>query len=56
VATNALGSATSNKATLTFTATPTPAPSAGGGGGGAINFWFVLALLALGAIRRLTAC
>jgi len=60
VATNALGSVTSAKATLTVSAT-TPPPSSGGdggsgggGGGGAIEGWFVLTLLALGATRRLT--
>jgi hypothetical protein len=56
-ATNSLGSASSNKATLTVTSTPPPpappaAPSTGGsagGGGGAASVWFLstLSLLAL---------
>jgi sugar lactone lactonase YvrE len=55
VATNAVGVATSNKATLSVSAAPapTPASSSGGGGGGAIEGWFVLALMALGAGRHL---
>ena len=58
VVTNALGTATSNKATLTVAAaapTPPTQPSSSGGGGGAINGWLVLALIALGAVRRLCA-
>jgi hypothetical protein len=55
VVTNALGSVTSSKATLTVTTTPVtpppPAPSGGGGGGGAPSHWFMLALLVLGAAR-----
>jgi hypothetical protein len=55
VVTNALGSVTSNKATLTVTAAPTPPPPtpASSGGGGAISNWFVFALLAGGAARAL---
>lgn len=54
--TNAIGSITSNKATLTVSAasapatTPTPAPAAGGGG--SLEAWFALGLLALLPIRR----
>jgi sugar lactone lactonase YvrE len=56
VVTNALGSVTSGKATLTVSAAPTPTPtstpaSTGSGGGGAGNAWFLLALLALMAGR-----
>lgn len=47
VVTNALGSVTSAKATLTVTAAPPPPAPAGGGGGGAPSIWFALALLAL---------
>jgi hypothetical protein len=52
-----MGTATTNKPTLTVTAAPAPPPppSSGGGGGGAMEEWFVLALLALGATRRLIA-
>jgi sugar lactone lactonase YvrE len=51
VVTNALGSVTSNQATLTVS-TATPVPAAGSGGGGAIEGWFVLVLLASAATRR----
>jgi kumamolisin len=53
VATNFLGSATSNAATLTVTAV-TPPPSGGGGGGGgggAIEAWFALGIILLAARR-----
>jgi sugar lactone lactonase YvrE len=55
VVTNALGSVTSSKATLTVSGvsggSPTPPTSgSGGGGGGTIGAWFVVALLALRAI------
>ncbi|MDI1247906.1 MAG: immunoglobulin domain-containing protein [Lacunisphaera sp.] len=54
--TNALGSVTSSKATLTVTAAPVPPPppassGSGSGGGGAPSHWFMLALLVLGATR-----
>lgn len=53
--TNLLGSATSNKATLTVTPTPASPPSNpmsnGSGGGGSIESWFVLALLIMIASR-----
>jgi hypothetical protein len=58
VVANALGTVTSNKATLTVSAVATPnqTPSgssgSGSGGGGSIEGWFVLALLALGATAR----
>jgi hypothetical protein len=50
VVTNALGSVTSAKATLTISAVPsTPSPASGStGGGGSLDSWFVLALLAWG--------
>ena len=48
VVTNALGSVTSNQATLTVSSA-NPAPAAGGG---AIEGWFALVLLALSAPRR----
>jgi sugar lactone lactonase YvrE len=53
VVTNALGHVTSNKAALTVGNTPPPTsnPESGTGGGGAVNPWFVLALLAAGALR-----
>ncbi len=52
VITNALGSVTSAKATLTVTAAPaTPPPSSGGGGGGAPSAWF-LGLLGAAALLR----
>jgi sugar lactone lactonase YvrE len=54
VATNSLGAATSSKATLSIAAGPASTPATTGGGGGAIEHWFILALLALGATRRLT--
>jgi sugar lactone lactonase YvrE len=53
VVTNALGSVTSAKATLTVTTTPTQPPASGAGGGGAPSTWFLLSLLSLGALRRL---
>jgi hypothetical protein len=49
--TNALGSVTSNQATLTVSTT-TPTPAAEGSGGGAIEGWFALVILAAGAMRR----
>jgi sugar lactone lactonase YvrE len=60
VVTNALGSVTSNAATLTVTtasANPPPGgggPGAGGssGGGGAPSEWFLVALASLGLLRR----
>ncbi|MEO6992512.1 MAG: immunoglobulin domain-containing protein [Lacunisphaera sp.] len=56
VVSNELGSATSNKATLTVSPAPatppSPSPSNGsGGGGGSIEGWFALVLLGLGAAR-----
>jgi hypothetical protein len=57
VVTNALGSVTSNKATLTVNPaatpapTPTPAPGSSGGGGGSIRAWFALTLLMLATMR-----
>jgi sugar lactone lactonase YvrE len=53
VITNELGSATSNKATLTVSAsTPTPAPeSTSSSGGGSIPAWFALALVMLATMR-----
>jgi hypothetical protein len=61
VITNALGSVTSNKATLTVTTVPvTPPPpangggsSGGGGGGGAPSAWFFVSLAALAIARNL---
>ena len=53
VVTSALGSATSNKATLTI-GTPsagTP-PATSGSGGGAIDEWFVAGLIGLGLLLR----
>jgi hypothetical protein len=54
VITNALGSVTSAKATLTVTTAPNPPPSSGGtaGGGGAPSSWFLFALLTVGAGRK----
>lgn len=52
VVTNALGTVTSNAATLTVSATPTSDPGSGGGGGGAIEPWFALVLTLLGVLRR----
>ena len=64
VVTNSLGTVTSNKATLTVSnpqdpASPTPtvpAPSPSGnnssGGGGAVEAWFVVSLLGIGAARK----
>ncbi len=54
VVANALGSVTSTPAVLTVTAAGTTPPP-GTGGGGAVSAWFLLALLALGAVRRLRA-
>ena len=57
VVSNALGSVTSSKATLTVSAAPvttptTPASGSGSsGGGGTISAWFVFAMLALRAVR-----
>lgn len=57
VVTNASGSVTSSKATLTVTNAPVvvdpPPPSGGGGGGGAPSLWFLLALVGLAAARAL---
>ncbi len=62
VATNSLGSATSNKATLTVNSTPpppttppatTPPASSKGGGGGAPSVWFLSVLAVLGLSRCL---
>ena len=55
VVSNSLGSVTSNKATLTVNAATTPPPSpSGGGGGGAPSEWFIMALITLVGVRRLT--
>jgi hypothetical protein len=56
VVTNAAGSVTSAKATLTVTTAPTPPPpaSSGAGGGGAPSTWFLLVLGAVGLLRALT--
>lgn len=54
VVTNSLGSLTSAKAALTVNAVNPPPSSGGGGGGGAPSAWFVLTLLALGTVRRLS--
>jgi hypothetical protein len=55
VVTNALGSGTSQAATLTVNAAPNPSGggggSSGGGGGGAPSVWFMLALAGLGMAR-----
>jgi hypothetical protein len=56
VVTNALGSATSNTATLTVNTPPPPSSGGGGGGGGgggAPSAWFVVALALLAAVRGL---
>jgi streptogramin lyase len=53
VVTNSLGRVTSNPAVLTVSAVPAPTPAPTGSGGGAIGAWLVLALLGLGAARRL---
>lgn len=53
VVTNAVGSVTSNTATLTVNAAPPPPSSGGGGGGGAPSAWFLAALLLVGAARLL---
>jgi len=55
VVSNALGSVTSSKATLTVSAAPVTAPTtpaSGSGGGGTISAWFVFTLLALRAMRN----
>jgi hypothetical protein len=54
VVTNAVGSATSNAATLTVSAVPATNPASGGGsgGGGAPSLWFYGALSLLVAIRN----
>lgn len=53
VVSNALGSITSEKATLTVTSAPPPASGGNsGGGGGSPSLWFAAALAALAAIRR----
>lgn len=54
VVTNAMGSVTSQKATLTVTTAPVAPPSTASGGssgGGAMESWFGLGLLTLGAAR-----
>lgn len=58
VATNSLGSVTSNKATLTVTSSPTPTPpvppdpgGSAGSGGGSVHAWFVIGLSALLLVR-----
>ena len=55
VVSNALGSITSEKATLTVTAPPAPGGSggSGGGGGGSPSLWFLAVLSALGIARRM---
>ncbi len=55
VITNALGSVTSTKATLTVaSSTPTPPADTGsGGGGGSMEAWFVCLILGLAAARQL---
>lgn len=55
VVTNALGSVTSNKATLTVssTSTPTPSPTGGSSGGGSIEAWFAAVLASVTALRLL---
>ncbi len=53
--TNAMGTVTSDQATLTVTAVappPSGGSGGGGGGGGATGAWFLGALLLLAAIRR----
>jgi hypothetical protein len=50
-ATNDLGTATSNKATLTVSAGSSGTAAAGGGGGGTMEGWFAGALAALAAAR-----
>jgi hypothetical protein len=54
VVTNALGSVTSNAATLTVSAAVAPpaSSSSGGGGGGAPSLWFYGALALLASARR----
>jgi sugar lactone lactonase YvrE len=55
VVTNATGSVTSNRATLTVTAAPpppTPPSSSGGGGGGAPSGWFLGALAMVALLRH----
>jgi len=56
---NAMGSVTSNQATLTVNAVNPPPSGGGGGGGGAPGLWFCGALLLLAAVRaiqRRTKC
>ncbi len=57
VVTNALGSVTSDLATLAVTSTSSPPPSAasGGSGGGGVGAGFVTLLAISAAVRRLTA-
>ncbi len=57
VVTNALGTVTSNKVTLTVSSASVTPPTtrASGGGGGLIEDWFVLALFTLGGAGRLVA-
>ena len=52
VVTNALGSVTSNAATLTVSAAPAAPPASGGGGGGAPSLWFYGALSLLLTVRK----
>jgi sugar lactone lactonase YvrE len=52
VVTNALGSVTSNAATLTVFAAPAAPPASGGGGGGAPSLWFYGALSLLLTVRK----
>ena len=58
MASNAMGSATSNRATLTVNAAPPPPNNGGGdtggGGGGAPSQWFVLALVLIAIVRATT--
>ena len=53
VVSNAVGSVTSNPATLTVASASTPASGGGGNGGGSLSAWCVLAWLALLAVRHL---
>ena len=55
VVSNALGSVTSEKATLTVTAPPASggSVSSGGGGGGSPSLWFLAVLSTLGIARRM---
>ena len=55
--TNAMGSVTSSRATLTVASvTPAPTEARGGGGGGAMSLWFLLALAILCFTRRSFRC